>query len=113
MVSTVWRFVDGVYRAQLKGPLGSSKWRVRPNWVCARRLDGPLQGFPVMENPPLAADEGLLIDLKRGVHAENGFPVLNALDTARRKTLPIAYSVDMEYNGLIHPPRPQKVRMKE
>ena len=76
-------------------------------------LDGPLQGFPAMENPPSAADErALLIDLKRGVHAENGFPVLNALDTARGKTLPIAYSIDMEYNGLIHPPWSQKVRMK-
>ena len=77
------------------------KWRVRPNWGCARRLDG-LQGFPAKENPHRQFMKVLLTDLKRGVHAKNGFPVLNALDAARGKTLAIVYSIDMEYHGLIH-----------
>ena len=114
MVSTVWGLVDGVDRAQLKGPLPGHPYGAftQIGYACGDQtvLFKGFRRWKIRHRQLMG--KPFLIDLKRGVHAKNGFAVLNALDAARRKTLPIAYSIDMEYDGLIHSSWSQKVRMK-
>tara|TARA_A100001388_G_C28516591_1_gene378892 strand:+ start:231 stop:575 length:345 start_codon:yes stop_codon:yes gene_type:complete len=114
MISTVWGLVDGVYRAKLKGPLPCHPYGAFTQIGYSRGNQTVLfKGFRRWKiRHRQLMGEPFLIDLKRGVHAKNGLSVLNAFDAARRKTPSIAYSIDMEDDGLSHSSWSQKVRMK-